>query len=586
MKKLISSVKNYWYYWLVGTVLACEALLFLIFRGSSYLQVHDNLDLFVAHYSALKKHGLWFAQNADVPIIHGVSRDLFGSEFTFYNLLYIILPPLWAYFAGYALKVFLGIFSVRLLAKDVLGQKYDSCRGIILVCGCAYGLVPVFPAYGPAFTSIPILIFLLRRLYLYKEKNIKKLLPLYAAVFCYPFISYFSYHGFFILAWMCIVTVVLLIKDKRFPLKLFAAVIVLSLGYVCFEYRLFREMLFGDTLTIRNSMVHASLSFGEMLKAMWEMFFGADFHEQDSHTYLIFWITLAALIIVNVRYIRRKEKEKILKDPLNLIFIMIVVNNIIYGLYMFRPFWSTVESIMPKLTGFNYGRTTFLNPCLWYLELTVICVRLWHFNKLNSRRLSGIIAAAALLAVMLIPQMYNDFYYTVYNQAYRLIKHKDTDYLNYDEFYSAELFESIKQDIGYSGEWSAAFGLHPAVLDYNGFSTIDGYLGMYSQEYKDTWTKLTAPAMAGSPSLAQYYNDWGARVWLCSASDENSYVHSRAVSFNDHRLLIDMDVLHELDCRYIFSRVEISNASDLGISLLNSYTGHGSPYTIFVYDCR
>ena len=265
---------------------------------------------------------------------------------------------------------------------------------------------------------------------------------------------------------------------------------------------------------------------------------------------------------------------------------MIIVNNIIYGLYMFKPFWSTVETIMPKLTGFNYGRTTFLNPCLWYLELTMICVRLWRFNKLNSRRLSGIIAAAALLAVMLIPQMYNDFYYTVYNQAYRIIKQKDTDYLNYDEFYSSELFESIKADMGYNGEWSAAFGLSPAILDYNGFSTIDGYLGMYSQEYKDTWAKLTAPAAAGSPSLAQYINDWGARVWLLSASDENSYAHTRAVSFNDHRLLIDMDVLHSLDCRYIFSRVEISNASALGISLIKSYSGHKSPYTIFVYDCR
>ncbi len=583
MKKSTFDLKKHWYIYFVSILILIQALVFLIFRGDSYIQVHDNLDLFVPHFTALKNNGLWFAHNVDLPILHGVSRDLFGTELSLYNLMFILFPPLFAYFAGYALKILIGIFSIYILAKDVCGKDFDELRAPVLLCGCAYGLIPVFPAYGIAFTSIPLIIFLMRRIYLHKEGGIKKLLPLYLGVFCYPFLSYFSYHGFFILAWVTVSIIVLFIKDRRFPLKLFFALILLGLGTVCFEYRLFKEMLFGDTVTIRSIMVHDSLSLGGALKAALGAFVSPAFHEQDCHTFLILPLTIAALIVVNIRYIRAKKKDKILKDPLNIIFIMIVFNSLIYGLYFYKPVYGLVEKLIPQLEGFNFGRTSFLNPCLWYLELLIICIKLYRFNKLHSVRWANIAACAALLITMLTPQMYNDFYYTVYNQAYRLLKHKETTYLNYNEFYSKELFEDIKKDLDYKGEWCAAFGLHPGVLDYNGFSTLDGYLGMYSLDYNTKWRAVIAPALKGSPSLAQYFYDWGARVCLYSGSDENTYSHTREVSFNDHRLMVDMNALKDLECRYIVSRVELTNAADLGLNPPKIYTHPTSPYIIYVY---
>ena len=35
-----------------------QAAVFLVFRGESYIQVHDNLDLFMAHYKVLTDRGL------------------------------------------------------------------------------------------------------------------------------------------------------------------------------------------------------------------------------------------------------------------------------------------------------------------------------------------------------------------------------------------------------------------------------------------------------------------------------------------------------------------------------------------------
>ena len=199
---------------------------------------------------------------------------------------------------------------------------------------------------------------------------------------------------------------------------------------------------------------------------------------------------------------------------------------------------------------------------------------------------SYMVAIAAMLVVMFMPQIYNDFYYTCYNQAFRIIKHKDTSTLNFNEFYSTELFEEIKNDIQYDGEWSAAYGLHPGVLVYNGISTVDGYLGMYSEEYKQKWLAIEAPAFEGSQSLGKYYNDWGARVSLYSGSDENTYAPVRELALSDTRLMVDIEELKSLECRFVFSRIEFSNSDELGIRLVGKYNTDISPYTIYVYDLR
>lgn len=579
-----NTLKKYWYLYLTGTLLAIQAAVFLIFRGESYFQIHDNLDLFMAHYEMLKKAGLWFSQGANAPILHGVPRDLFGSEFLIYNLFYILLPGVWAYLAGYAAKIAVGMISFILLAKDVYKDRYENYKPLIIVIAAAYGMIPVFPTYGIAFTSVPFIILLLRKLYF--AETFKQRLPLYIGVFLYPLLSYFSYHGFFILSYMVVAVIILWIRDKRFPKSTFASIVILSLGYILFEYRLFKEMLFTDTVTIRTTMDHGDISFGQAMLTALSEFANASFHSEDSHTYIVLGVVLIAIVIINALYIKNKQADRIMKDPINLVMLWIIFNVLIFGLYQYAPFRHLFEMLVPPLTGFEFARTAYFNTFLWYAELLLVCVRMYDLSKKNFKLLANVIVTLAVLVVMFVPQVYNDFYYTCYNQAFKIIKHRDTTYVNYNEFYSTELFDKIIDDIDYKGEWSAAYGMHPAVLNYNGIATVDGYLGMYAQEYKDKWTSIIAPALEGSPSLKSYFEGWGARVSLYSGSDENTYAPLRSLEVTDKRLVVNLDELKSLDCRYIFSRIELSNADELGIKLVGTYTDDSSPYTIYVYDLQ
>ncbi len=575
-------IKKYWYMYLTGTLLLIQAAVFLVFRGESYFQIHDNLDLFMGHYEMLKKAHLWFAHGVDAPILHGVPRDLFGSEFNLYNFFYIILPTYWAYIAGYAAKIAIGMISFILLAKDIYKERYENYKPLVIVIAAAFGMIPVFPTYGIAFTSVPFIVLFLRKLYF--AQNFKERLPWYVAVFFYPLISYFSYHGFFILSYMVCAVIILWIRDRKFPKSTFASIVVLSLGYILLEYRLFGQMLGTDTVTIRTTMDHGDLSFGQAMATAFSEFVNASFHSEDSHTYIVLGVVLIAMVLINIGHIRAGKAKEILTDPINLVMLWIIFNVLIFGLYQFAPFRHLFEMLLPPLTGFEFARTAYFNTFLWYAELLLVCIRMYDYGKKNFKLLANVIVTLAVVVVMFVPQVYNDFYYTCYNQAYKVIKHKETSTVNYNEFYSAELFEKIKDEIGYNGEWSATYGFHPAILNYNGIASVDGYLGMYAQEYKDKWTRVIEPAFEGSPSLASYFVGWGARVNLISANDENTYAPLRVMDPEDKRLIANMDELRSLDCKYIFARFEISNAAEIGLKLVGSYTDESSPYTIYVYE--
>jgi len=578
VERIKTFVLKNWYILFVAMLLCMQTGVFLIFREGSYIQVHDNLDLFASQLQIMKNTDTFFAHDVLLPMLGGISRNNFGSEFSLYNILFYFLPNFWAYMAGYALKIAVGIFSFCLLAKDVYGEKYETYRPLVLVVATAYGLIPVFPAYGIAFTSVPLIVYLLRRIYIQPNKW------LYLGVFLYPLLSYFSYFGIFLLAYVVLAVVILWIRDKRFPKGIMLSLFLLAAGYIVFEHRLFKEMLFSDVVTIRGSMVSADLSLAENLKSVWAVFTATNFHEQDSHLYLVLPVCLIGLVLINFGYIRRKEYKKIWTDSCNLVLGLIVFNCIVYGSYDWKAFRDLVEAIVPQLTGFQFNRFTFFNPFLWYALLFLVVKRMYDSRKKMLIWAANVIVMAAALIVMFKPQMYNDFYNTCYYNAYSILKQTQVNDLNYEEYYSQDLFTYIKEEIGYDGEWSSAYGLNPAILQYNGIATVDGYLGMYSQEYKEAFRKVIAPALETAPGNRIYFDNWGARAYLFSGADESTYAPYRDLGLTDNSLQIDTEAYKAIGGQYIFSRIELSNSEELGLVLKGVYSQDSSPYTIYLYE--
>lgn len=587
MKRFGNAILKKWYWVIFAAALLGEAAVFLFFGEGSYIAVHDNLDLFMGHFQAMKHWNVFFAHNAEVPILGGITRDYLSSEFNLYNILFYLLPPFAAYMCGYFLKILIAEGSVLLLAKDVYGGNYKKYEPAAVIIGLIYGLLPLFPAYGIAFASIPLAVLLLRRIYRGESRWD------YLFLFLYPLLSYFSYFGFFILGYLVLAIVILAVRDygwrekrrtsflRAVSWRLAAALLILSAGYILFEYRLFGEMLFSDVVTMRSTMAEDNFTAGQIVSSIWEVFYQAIFHAQPSHTRFVLPLCMLFLVYRIFCFLREKRPGKIMTDSFCLVIYFILGNCLVYGFYYWGGLRRLFETLVPPLKGFQFNRTVFFNPFLWYAALFLLVKYLIDKRK---QWLGYLVSLIALVVVVMTPAVYNDFYYTCYYNAYRIVKNTQVENLNYREFYSEKLFEEIKEDIGYHGEYGAAYGMHPAVLSYNGIATLDGYLGFYPQEYKEQFGAMIAPATQRVEEWNTYFWDWGARAYLYSGSGENTWNAIRTMTTADDRLYIDGDMFRRLGGKYLFSRMKISNDKELGFTLIGIYTQEESPYTIYVYD--
>lgn len=600
MKKALNWLDHSWHWIIICGCIGVQALVFGIFGEDSYLTVQDNLDLFVAHFQVMNHWDGWFAQDAIMPMLGGISRDCLSSEWNLYNIFFAFLPPFPAYMVGYFLKIGIGMGSFVLLAKDILQQDFQKYKSIAWVMGLCYGILPLFPAYGIAFASIPLAVFLLRRIYFGGRQAGQACLHAnpaavpgrrgrlswklwYPALFAYPLLSYFSYFGFFLLAYLGCAFLFLSVREKKPCIRMLTALFVLAAGYVCFEYRLFGQMLFSDVVTIRSSMVDTNLDFAGVLGQIKEAFLTPVFHAASDHAVFVLPLCLVVLIWRIAALLRKKERKQIWREPLLWVLLFICFNCTVNGLYYREGFRKLFETLLPPLKGFQFNRTTFFNPFLWYAACFLALKHLYDRGKLFWKRAANLAACIAAAVIMLTPAVYNEFYWTCYHQAYRAVKHTEVNLLNYREYYSADLMEQIKADIGYDGEYSAGYGLNPAVLAYSGIATLDGYLGFYPQSYKEEFIKLIQPSYDRVEEWRSYYGEWGARAYLYAGSGESIYNPYRNQPLSDRHLYIDGEQFKKMGGTWLFSRYELENMEELGFLLQGIYTEESSPYTIYLY---
>ncbi len=121
-------------------------------------------------------------------------------------------------------------------------------------------------------------------------------------------------------------------------------------------------------------------------------------------------------------------------------------------------------------------------------------------------------------------------------------------------------------------------------MEYNDICTVDGYLGFYEQYYKEDFRKVIAPALERVPESKEYFDTWGARAYLYSGTDLSIVAAVRDYQVSDHDIYIDIDAFKAIGGRYIFSRIELSNAQEAGLVLAGVYTDESSPYTLYVYQ--
>lgn len=560
-------LRKYWSVSLALSFLSLSLVYLIIVGNGAYIQVHDNLDSNIAWFKMLADNHLFWSTDTKVPFLGGISRDYMYSELKAYNWLYMIFSPFTAYIIGWYLHILIAIAGFVALGQEIFGNR-DNFNWFVS-CGLLYGIIPTFPTCAFSFASIPLFFCVLFKLY--REFKYKHLL----FMLFYPLISDFSLFGFFICGVVFILSLICSYQQRKIVWRLLLACIALSIGYILTEWHLFYVMLFANEETIRKTFIVEYVGWLGALKRVLEVFLLGHYHSGSSHLLVVLPVVVYGWYCLNKEYLKTRNYVGMRNVLLNWILVAQLICCIAYGIDHMEWFRSAVGILIPPLKGFNWGRALWFAPFLWYFAfMLVICETKWK------TRYKQIVVIMTMLSICFYPSVYNDVFLNVKNQV-KMAVGKQVNELTYREFYAENLFKKAKQQICYGGEWSVAYGFHPAVLEYNGIATLDGYLSFYSKSYKDEFRKLIEPELAIDEKNRKYFDTWGGRAYVFSP--DLSYNPNRERFEQEVPLYMDMEQFRKMGGVYVFSRAKLSNGSDLNLTEVGVFSDKESPYVIYVY---
>ena len=557
MKKLL--INNWGYVFVFAFILLC--LIYVCFmKENLVIPIHDMLDNAIPVSKMVHDKNIYWTINSSIPFLGGIDRLYVLPHFLAYNILSDIFPVFYALIFSLFLKIVLCVWGFTFLFK-IIDKNFEDNKNIIALSGFLYGLTPVISACSLSFAMLPFLLAFLIKFY----KNSKKRYLLFFLI--YPMFSDLQFFGIFILGYLFLFILIDYIITKKFKIKMLLPLLIMFLGYLISNF-------FGAEKSLRSvSYIPAYLEFKDVFKTILTGFYQGNYHSGDLHNIIVFPVCLIYVLYLNFKYLKENKKELLYSDTINWIFLLIIINSVIYGLDSYEPFRNFIEFIIPQMNGISIGRTLWLNPFLWYLTFAMIMCRI------KTKKLSYILIVCAMIVLFLGKSEYNIIKLNIEYLRNSITKKENKIPITYKQFYNQQLFEKIKNEINYNGEYSAAYGMHTGILQYNGIHTLDGYLSYYPQSYKEKFAKLIKPLTDSNEKYAKYFNEWGGRAYIYSPLD---YYSLKKHPDNDE-LKIDPVIFKNMGGKYIFSIVPLDNAEKLGFKLKGKYTEKYSIYDVYVY---
>jgi hypothetical protein len=595
---------------------------FILFGTNSIVTIHDYLDFYIPKYKMYKENGLFFKFDTPTKGFSEMSTLYYARiNFSLTPLLYYFFNDFVASIINNYFYIFFGFFSMYLFLKKI--GEIDTI--IIYLLSLCYAILPVCFDLGICVSTLPLIIVAFPYFISQNKFSWKILFLLF-----YPFFSYFSGVGIFVLGFWFLGLIVLGIKNKKINLNLLIGFILLCIGYILVDLRLFYVMFVLKT-PLNRSIFYLSkqVDSGEMIKVLLNSlrnyFLHGHYHVTSFQRKIIVPLAFLVSVFCIIKLIRRiirqsgtmfaRIKTAVGKSGFHekLLFILeftVFIFSFIAALYQSRLLNRFIVKYIPILSGFNWGRVWIFNRVLWYvifalclqfiLEINFLLVLKIKINKIFwkikscsfiPRLCAYTLIGFQILYISLTPVTYSDQLRTWFNEiaiktgVAKMIIPNNVNFdafISYREFFAKNLFERIKKDISYSDEKVVAFGYHPSVLMYNGFNCIDGYNNAYPLSYMWRFRTLIAPELEINQSFREYYDNGGIRMYLYNS--ELSYQPTRDKNTLPVKLNIDMDVFkNDFQGKYILSRAEISNCDTLGLKLIKRYYDEESIYTIYLY---
>jgi len=517
---------------------------FFILGENAAVPTHDNIDSNLVWELILLRSGEMFGPlDATVPqMLGGIPRNCFVSEFSATHLFFAVLPPFYAYVAHMIAMHTAAFFGMYLLLSRHVTPNPLIAPGVAL----AFALLPFWPFGGLSIAGLPLVLYAF--LNIRKHESIPAGFLILAVV---PFYSWFVYSYAFFLAVIGAVWAYDLVRTRQPNYTFLLAIVFMGAVFCLVEYRMIYSIFLDPGyVSHRTEFVFRIPTIAAAAESSLDLFLSG----QDN-TYAFQWVAIIpALVFAGVMAVWRRIVSE--GRLLIALLVFIALTSLFYGFATLLP--------LPDISGFQFNRMMWLNPLAWYLIFAVSLAIIW-----KSHRYGGYLAV-----ILLVVQA--GFLFSVPGND--VIQAGGTGLLNaegvsFRSFYSPALYAKIRDDVGRPQDSYrvGCIGIEPAVVQYNGFYTIDGYLINYPLEYKHRFRTLIENELARNGNRQVYFDRWGSRCYVFTAEKGRTI----------YRLNLNESAYGTLDLDYIFSASEIKNYRENNLSLVGEY---GSRRKIRVYS--
>lgn len=559
----------------VGSVL----LPFLAYGNEYIFKVHDYMDSYLGYMHILRELPLFPSVETTVGVMGDMPAYYFFPEFNFYRFLNYYFDFVVAEFLNRAFSVGIGFFSMKYLLNAIFKSEYLP-QAMVVIIAVAYAVSPVYPSWSLGFALLPWMMATLFRFWCHPSEKIPCCILSYLLV---PFFFDFSCLGLFLCFFWFLVVIAYWGIYKEINRPMLISLILMSMSFCVTNAYLFL-LAFSGVETNRLLMSSNNYaSFGELIYHVFREFRLSLIHGQY-HAKPIFQVIapICGLGGIWCYYLYRRQQlpseDILLGKRLFNLFVGICAIAMIYALDDAGVIRIVFSYVMPILAGFNFGRLIYLNNVFWYiLFVGILSILLSHYKQRIF--ITGIVLLHLLVALFNGGQSRYNFFHFYYAERLSEVH----DYVPYCQFVDKDFWNRLKDKIRYQNEKVICVGFHPSVAMTNDFNTMDGYLSLHPMSYHRKFREIIAPTLEIYPTIRNYYDTWGGRMYVYADSTKNPTV-DKSKSVEQKELHINTEAFKQQGGRYILSRYILTNAKELQLEMICDYDEPNSLYHIFVYQ--
>ncbi|MBO0356477.1 hypothetical protein J0X19_00840 [Hymenobacter sp. BT186] len=535
----------------------------------SYITIDDNLDAEFSIPYLLVQQGIVFDYRAATTlpaIMNGLPRNAARPGLSVTMLLFEALPPWGAYLVQQALVRLLGLLGMYALLRQA-GLRRPQQQALAAALALCWALLPMYSMYGLSLLGQAGLLLAFLALWRGAVRWWH-----WAIIVGFPLWSTFVFVGPFVLVALGL----LMLWDWRtagqLNWRLVAGLGLLLSMYVVVEWPLFYSLLVAKQFVPHRlefdmrRLTPMGLVAG--LRSSAQFFLFGQYHASR-------FLRLAALLAIGAGVVLAPVgRWPVLVRRLGVLLLVLA------GLALFSGFYpqlvAAVQTRLPAVGAFNFGRFHYLTPLLWFAVLALA------LREVPSRWQVGLVGLQLLIGLGMNPEWLNNLR--------ELAGRPKSNEPTYAEYLSQPLFRQVQQAVQrQTGLQPAQYrvvclGFPPAVAQLNNFYTLDSYQNNYPLPYKHRFRPLIAGELAKSPTLQTYFDAWGNRCYVFSAELGKDF---RVGAFQ-HRVVQDFTFdtpnFRKLGGRYVLSAARLAQPGRTGLRLAGVFTQPDAYWQIYLYE--